>query len=130
MVDAGTRDAVRRRARQSCEYCQRRQSDSPLIPLHIEHVIARKHGGHDGFDNLALACAECNLHKGSNLSGIDAKSGRLVPLYHPRRDRWDEHFAWDGLRIVGLSAIGRATIRVLEVNSPARLRVRLATRET
>jgi hypothetical protein len=128
-VDAGTRAAVRQRAAQCCEYCQRRQTDSPLIPHHIEHVIARKHGGHDGFDNLALACAECNLHKGTNLSGIDPESRQLVPLYHPRRDRWAEHFAWDSLSIVGLTAIGRTTIRVLELNSPARLRVRLATRD-
>jgi 5-methylcytosine-specific restriction endonuclease McrA len=128
VVDARTRAAVRQRAEQSCEYCQRRQSDSPLIPLHIEHIIARKHGGGDGFDNLGLACAECNLHKGSNLSGVDPELGRLVPLFHPRRGRWDEHFAWDGMHIVGLSAIGRATIRVLQLNSPARLRVRLATR--
>ena len=128
-MDAATRAAVRQRAGQCCEYCQRRQTDSPLIPLHIEHVIARKHGGHDGLDNLALACAECNLHKGSNLSGIDPESRQLVSLFHPRRDRWAEHFAWDGLSIVGLTAIGRTTIRVLELNSPARLRVRLATRD-
>jgi hypothetical protein len=129
-MDAATRRAVRRRARSRCEYCQRRQVDSPLIPLHIEHIIARKHGGQDDLDNLALACAECNLHKGSNLTGIDPESGQIVSLYHPRRDRWNEHFVWSDVRIVGITAIGRTTIRVLELNSPARLRVRLATRET
>jgi hypothetical protein len=110
-----------------CEYCQRRQSDSPLIPLQIEHIIARKHGGPDSLDNLALACADCNLHKGSDLAGIDPRSDQLTPLYHPRRDTWREHFAWEGVRIVGLTAIGRTTVRVLDLNAPARLRVRMAT---
>lgn len=126
-MDAQTRATVRRQAGNCCEYCQRRQIDSPLIPLQIEHVIARKHGGSDSLDNLALACAECNLHKGSNLSGIDPQSDQLTPLYHPRRDRWHEHFAWEGVRIVGLTAIGRTTVRVLDLNAPARLQVRMAS---
>ena len=54
-MDAELRDAVRRRAGQACEYCQRRQIDSPLIPLQIEHIVPRKHGGVDSFENLALA---------------------------------------------------------------------------
>jgi len=166
-MDAVTRATVRRRAAECCEYCQRRQSDSPLIPLQIEHVTARKHGGPDSLDNLALACAECilsaveivpihtspkrkrgndlatslalrvsvslnreqyNLRKGSNLSGIDPESNHLTPLYHPRKDLWHEHFAWAGVRILGLTAVGRTTIRVLDLNIPARLQVRMATR--
>ena len=121
-MDAETRVTVRRRAADCCEYCQRRQTDSPLIPLQIEHIIARKHGGRDALGNLALACAECNLHKGSNLSGIDPDSGQLTPLFHPRRDLWDEHFTRAGVRIIGLTAVGRTTVRVLELNAPARLR--------
>jgi 5-methylcytosine-specific restriction endonuclease McrA len=126
-MDAATRAAVRARARDRCEYCQRLQSTSPLIPLHIEHVIPRKHRGSDDIDNLALACAECNLHKGSDLTGLDPDSGQVTSLFHPRRDRWDDHFRWDGLRIVGQSAVGRTTVRVLQLNAPARLRVRRAT---
>ena len=127
-MDAATRAAVRHRAEHCCEYCRRRQLDSPLIPLQMEHIIPRKHGGQSNLENLALACSECNLHKGSNLSGIDPESNQLTPLFHPRRDRWDEHFTWNGLRIVGLTAVGRTTIRVLELNSAARLRVRLGVR--
>ena len=78
MMDAELRAAVRERAGERCEYCQRRQADSPLIPLQIEHVVPRKHGGSDQLENLALACAECNLHKGSNLTGIDPESGRAA----------------------------------------------------
>jgi len=127
-MDAELRTAVRRRAAQACEYCQRRQIDSPLIPLQIEHIIPRKHGGSDSLENLALACAECNLHKGSNLTGIDPETNQVTGLFDPRHDAWDDHFSWDGLRIVGLTAVGRTTVRVLELNSGPRVRVRLATR--
>ena len=126
-MDAELRAAVRQRAAQTCEYCQRRQIDSPLIPLQIEHILPRKHGGSDSLENLALACADCNLHKGSNLTGIDPESNQVTVLFNPRQDGWDMHFAWDGLRIVGLTSVGRTTVRVLELNSAPRLRVRLAS---
>lgn len=127
-MNPADRAAVRARAANACEYCQRRQIDSPLIPLQIEHVIARKHGGGDNVDNLALACAECNLHKSSDLTGIDPETKTITPLFHPRRQNWADHFAWDGLRIIPLSAVGRTTIQVLNMNSPERIRVRIATR--
>jgi len=60
--------------------------------LQIEHVIPKKHDGTDEPENLALACIDCNLAKGSNLAGIDPKTGRIVPLYNPRRQRWADHF--------------------------------------
>ena len=126
-MDVAIRAAVRQRAADRCEYCLRRQADSPLISLQIEHVVPRKHGGTDDLENLALACAECNLHKGSNLTGIDPESLEITPIYNPRRHEWAVHFRWQGVRMLGLSAIGRTTIRVLELNSAARLLVRLAT---
>jgi hypothetical protein len=126
-MDANPRAAVRDRAGGRCEYCHRSQADSPLIAFHVEHVIPRKHGGSDEFDNLALACPDCNLHKGSDLAGIDPETSSLVRLFDPRTQNWIEHFSWDGLRIAGRTAVGRATVRVLDVNSPGRLRLRLAT---
>lgn len=128
-MEARLRAAVRRRAGNRCEYCQRRQDQSPLIPLQLEHIIPRKHGGGDELDNLALACADCNLRKSSDLAGIDPETNSLTPLYRPRRDVWDEHFAWDGVRIVGRTAVGRTTVRVLDLNSPSRLRVRMVDAE-
>lgn len=83
-MDAATRAAVRDRAGDHCEYCLRSQIDSPLIALQIEHILPRKHGGNDDQDNLALACAECNLHKGSNLTGIDPTSNQITPCQFPR----------------------------------------------
>lgn len=127
-MDASLRQAVRQRAEDCCEYCGRRQLESPLVPLQIEHIIPRKHGGGNRLDNLALACGECNLHKGSDLAGLDPQTGRLTALFNPRALRWDEHFAWVGLRIVGRTDVGRTTVEVLRLNSPARLRVRLAVR--
>ncbi len=123
-MDAHTRRLVRQRAADCCEYCQRPQMASPLISLQMEHIVPKKHGGDDALGNLALACVDCNLRKGSDLAGIDPATQELTSLFHPRRDRWDRHFRWEGFRIVGLTAIGRTTIQVLALNSPARLRLR------
>jgi HNH endonuclease len=124
-MDPATRSLVAERARNRCEYCQLHQDDSPLAPLHVEHIIPRKHGGSDDLDNLALACIDCNLHKGANLTGIDPETQAITPLFHPRRHVWVEHFEWRGNFIVGKSDIGRATVRVLNMNSDDQLGLRL-----
>jgi 5-methylcytosine-specific restriction endonuclease McrA len=95
-MDAQTRAQVRDRAGNRCEYCQLHQDDSPLAVLHVEHVIPKVHGGTDDLENLALACIDCNLHKGPNLTGIDPESNRVTELFHPRRQQWVEHFEWRG----------------------------------
>jgi hypothetical protein len=122
-MDAGTRRLVREQAGERCEYCRLHQKHSELLH-HTEHVIAKQHGGIDSADNLALACHRCNLHKGPNLPGIDPMTGEVAPLFHPRSDRWDDHFAFRGAHIVGLSAFGRATIQVLAMNDPRRIELR------
>ena len=127
-MDQATRLFVRERAGDRCEYCQRTQAESPMAKLQVEHILPIKHGGGDDLANLALACLACNLHKGPNLTGIDPLTGAVVELFHPRRQRWEEHFAWEGCRIVGQTAVGRTTVRVLEMNSADRLKFRLARR--
>ena len=92
-MDADTRTFVRVRAGNHCEYCLIHQ-EHVEFPHHIEHIIAKQHGGDDSSDNLALACARCNAFKGPNLSGIDPDSGQLVPLFNPRHHEWAEHFAF------------------------------------
>jgi 5-methylcytosine-specific restriction endonuclease McrA len=129
VVDATLRSAVRQRAANRCEYCHRRQEDSPLVPLQIEHVIPRKHGGNDDSENLALACIDCNLRKSSDLAGIDPQTNALTPIFHPRLEKWETHFAWDGFQIKGLTAVGRTTVRVPQLNAGARLKVRRHTRQ-
>ncbi len=95
-----------------------------LPPFQIDHIIARKQGGATVADNLALACFRCNPHKGPNLSGIDPETEETVRLFHPRKDRWEEHFQWRGPELVGLTAIGRATVQVLAINHPDYMAVR------
>jgi 5-methylcytosine-specific restriction endonuclease McrA len=125
-MTSATRAAVRERAAHRCEYCQLHQKDSPLAVLHVEHIIPRQHGGTDDLENLALACIDCNLHKGPNLTGIDPETNRVTTLFHPRRDLWEEHFACRGLYLVGRTAVGRVTVRVLQMNSAEQLDVRSA----
>jgi hypothetical protein len=114
---------VRERARGACEYCRLPQAAHPWT-FQVDHVIARQHGGKARPGNLALACGRCNRSKGPNIAGIDGETHEIVPLFHPRRDRWTEHFRWRGPRLVGLTPVGRATIRVLGINHPEAVKLR------
>ena len=78
VMDTASRRFVRERAGDQCEYCQM-PAWALEAALHIEHVLARQHGGGDEVANLALACDRCNFHKGPNISGIDPDSGAIVP---------------------------------------------------
>jgi hypothetical protein len=109
---------VRQRAQRRCEYCCLPQEHS-AVPFQIDHIIAKQHGGPTRAPNLALACFFCNSAKGPNIAGIDPQTGRLVPLFHPRRQKWSRHFRWEGPRLIGRTRIGRATIAVLAINDPA-----------
>jgi hypothetical protein len=123
-MNAARRSAVRARAGLRCEYCRLHEDDDPFAPFHVEHIRALKHKGTDDLDNLALACHSCNLHKGANLSGIDPLTDALVPLFHPRRQRWKRHFRWDGPLIIGRTRSGRATVAVLAMNEDSRAAIR------
>lgn len=123
-MDQALRFLVRRRAGDACEYCRLPQSASPYVRFHVEHIMARQHGGSDADDNLALACSFCNYHKGPNIAGVDPESGRLVRLFHPRQDRWSEHFAWQGAALMGRTDVSRATIVVLQINHRQRIELR------
>ena len=110
------RKFVRSRARNRCEYYQLLQRNS-VLPHEIDHIRAKKHHGPTTNDNTCLSCARCNAAKGSNVAGYDPATGELVPLFNPRRDVWNEHFAWDGAILVGRSAVGRSyKIDVLRIN--------------
>jgi len=95
----------------------------------IDHAIAQKHSGNTALDNLALCCIRCNLYKGPNIAGLDPITGVLTALFHPRRDTWAEHFTWNGPLIVGLSAVGRTTVFVLNMNHHDALSARQALLE-
>lgn len=79
-MDQALRSRVRHRAGDICEYCRLPQAASRFVRFHVEHIIARQHGGLSEADNLALACSFCNFHKGPNIASLDTESGELVRL--------------------------------------------------
>ena len=117
-VSEALRARVAAADRQRCAYCLTGEAITGL-PLTIDHIQPTALGGETAFDNLCLACRSCNEFKASRNSGIDPLTGNEMPLFHPRRQRWNEHFAWnaDASRIEGLTPIGRATVVTLRMNS-------------
>jgi hypothetical protein len=124
-VSASLRRLVTERASGLCEYCLLHQSDAHFT-FQVDHIISRKHHGPTLAANLALACLRCNVAKGTDPGAYAGRPPRLVPLYHPRQDRWSEHFRLEGARIVPLTARGEATVKLLELNAPDRLLLRKA----
>jgi hypothetical protein len=124
-MKASLKRLVWQRADGTCEYC-RMPSVFYRVPFQVDHIIAEQHGGPTTPGNLALGCYHCNLHKGPNIAGRDRTTRQTTRLFHPRRDRWEEHFRWRGARLLGKTAIGRTTIHVLNINHPAYVLVRKA----
>jgi hypothetical protein len=123
-VPAHIRREVRQRASGVCEYCRMAESWEPFFSYHTEHIIARQHGGGDGLENLALACNHCNAFKGPNLASMDPDGGGFTPLFHPRQHSWEEHFKTEAGRVIGLTAIGRTTVFLLQMNAGHRVELR------
>jgi hypothetical protein len=117
---------VRAAARNRCGYCLSPQR-LVMARLEIEHIVPLSQGGSDAESNLWLACPLCNRYKGDKTTAIDPETGEVVPLFNPRAQVWSEHFRWseDGLRIIGLTPIGRATVATLHLSDdPDALEVR------
>jgi hypothetical protein len=55
---------------------------------------------------------------------VDPTTGAVVELFHPRQDRWTEHFRSHQGEIHGLTPSGRATVRLLQMNSRRRIELR------
>lgn len=123
-MDSRTREFVRQRAGNRCEYCLLPEEVDEW-PFHLEHVIARQHGGGDELDNLCWACSRCNLHKGPNLASLDPEAGTQVSLFNPRQLNWSDHFTVQSAKIVGLTPIGRATVKLLQMNDGRRVDLRI-----
>lgn len=122
-IPVALRRLVHDRAKGCCEYCF--VSELASFASHeFDHIIAEKHGGLTQEDNLALSCTPCNKHKGTDLASIDPETGEITPLYHPRRDRWSEHFSMSGAEFIPLTAVGRVTIRLLQLNRGDRVEER------
>ena len=126
-VTARQRAEVTERARNRCEYCQS-PARFATEPFSVEHIHPRHKGGENNSDNLALSCQGCNGHKHIKTTGYDYFTKKTVPLFHPRRQHWSEHFAWndDCTRILGLTPTGRATVQVLHLNREPLMSLRTA----
>jgi HNH endonuclease len=116
---------VRDRFKSGCAYCRTAEA---LIAttFEFEHIKPRSAGGETALNNLCFSCPSCNRHKASRQTVVDPESQETVPLFHPWIHVWSDHFAWneDATEIIGLSAIGRATIEALRMNRPQLVRVR------
>lgn len=123
-MDLHFRQFVIRRAKDCCEYCRIAQAMAPFHSFHIEHIVAKQHGGTDDPNNLCLACDRCNAYKGPNLVTIDPETNEVVDLFDPRHDRWQDHFFLRGAEIIGLTPTGRATVRLLNMNDYRRVSLR------
>lgn len=119
-ISAELRQLVSDRAQGRCKYCLLHQNLS-IYTHEVDHIIAQKHDGQTTADNLALSCLSCNRHKGTDLSTFDPTTGNLMLLFNPRHQVWEEHFVLSNGRIEGITAIGRATAKLLMFNTSNRI---------
>jgi hypothetical protein len=124
---AKLRRLVKRRAGDCCEYCRSQEGFCPES-FSTEHIIPRSRAGPTLEENLAHSRQGCNSRKSDKIEGRDPASNCIVPLFHPRLQRWSDHFAWDSswTRIVGLTPTGRATIEELDRNREGLVNLRQA----
>lgn len=123
LISASLRRLVIKRADNCCEYCSLSQLGQAAT-FHVDHVIPVVAGGSTTTDNLALACVACSLYKGAKQEIEDPKTGTLVAVFNPRRQVWEDHFQWNDVELVGLTAVGRATIEALKLNRSLILAIR------
>jgi hypothetical protein len=117
---------VRQAAQHRCGYCLSPQH-LVMARLEIEHIVPLAKGGTDDEANLWLACPICNGHKSDKTEAIDLETGATLPLFNPRTQVWSDHFSWtdDGLRVVGKTPVGRATVDALHLDvDPVAIAVR------
>jgi hypothetical protein len=116
-ISIASRSRIRQRANFLCEYCHSSEEASTSL-FTLDHLIPQSLGGDDSEDNLALACHRCNGRRYNFTNGIDPDTQTSVALFNPRTDLWSDHFSWsaDGQNILGMTAIGRATLNRLDLN--------------
>lgn len=115
--------AVRSRADGRCQYCLMHESLQGAT-FHVEHIIPQSKGGDSSLENITLACPGCNLHKADKTTAADPATGEQVALFHPIRQRWSEHLRFKAYQVEGKTAVGRATVEVLDLNHTRRQRIR------
>jgi len=116
-ITKAKRSKIAIRARHRCEYYCLHEEDL-FLSFELDHIIAIKHGGSHDLENLAYACPHCNQHKGSDLVTLLDDSPEYVPLFNPRIQLWKDHFSVLEGEIIPKTNIGRATVKLLQFNSP------------
>lgn len=126
-ISATFQQHIRDRAGHLCEYCHTSEFWQ-YVPFTVDHILPLSQGGTNALENLCLACFHCNRQKSAHRASIDPLTMTTVPLFHPRQHIWNDHFIWtaDCLSLIGLTAIGRATISLLELNRERVRRIRAA----
>lgn len=116
-ISRALRGRVQRRARGLCEYCHSYEQYTGH-EFTVDHVLPASRGGSAHLENLCWCCFWCNNFKQAHATAVDPRTGQIVPLFNPRTDDWQSHFRWsrDASRIIGRTAIGRATIQTLRLN--------------
>jgi hypothetical protein len=124
-ISTDIKKKVKERAKHLCEYCKCPKSYAPG-PFDIEHSIPLSKNGTSDLINLAYSCNGCNGFKYNKVEGIDPISGKSCFLFHPRKNKWVDHFTWsdDGLTILGITIIGRTTIKLLKLNRTELINIR------
>jgi hypothetical protein len=116
-ISDALRKVVAARAQNRCEYC-RCSADVTTETFSVEHTYPYSLGGGNTLENLAWSCIGCNSFKGARIQAIDPLTAQLVPIFHPRQQVWDEHFAWssDYCEVIGQTPTGRASVVALRLN--------------
>lgn len=128
-VPNSLRQQIAKRAGFCCEYCLVPERFLATI-FHIDHIRSIKHGGATLPENLAYACPHCNQSKGTDVATfLDEESEVTIRIFNPRKDNWPSHFETKNGEILPKTAIGAATVRLLEMNQPDRLIFRQALTE-
>lgn len=128
-LDDTVRQCVQVRARDACEYCLM----PSLSQFHVDHIVPRSRWRQylngtllieprasdlevDHIANFAWSCSYCNTFKGDRVAARVGRSSHR--LFHPRRDRWVDHFVLTEqfVLIAGLTEIGTATVSALRFN--------------
>ena len=119
------RRRIKAQARHRCGYCLRTEEIIGM-PMEIDHIIPEAAGGTSDEENLWLACRTCNEFKGTQTHARDPVTRRRVRLFSPRKQKWKRHFKWsvDGIRIIGKTSCGRATVVALQMNNNIAIRAR------
>lgn len=126
-IPVSLRRLVIQRSQNCCEYCGLAQAGQ-VATFHVDHVVPVAAQGETTAENLALACVSCSLRKGARQEVQDEQTGEMVLIFNPRQQAWAQHFRWDDVEMVGLTAVGRATIAALDLNRPTMLAIRAEER--